>query len=235
VVPGTTGSAVVNAPAVSNAVTTPYQFTVTYTASAGVDASTLGNNNCTVTLPDGSTEGATLVSSGLSNGSPLTATYQIPAPTQAGVYTISNGNFPVTDLQGTNIGAAGVSGTFNVTASSSIVATLKSAPKLTSRRSKLYKFTVTYTAKGSLVNPLRIGNNNWVVEEPGGKVQATLLRKQIENAAAVVVATYQIPTPTIDGIYAIDTSIDLAANQLGAEVATGSIGSFTVKLPGKNA
>jgi len=235
VVPGTTGSAVVNAPAVSNAVTTPYQFTVTYTASAGVDASTLGNNNCTVTLPDGSTEGATLVSSGLSNGSPLTATYQIPAPTQAGVYTISNGNFPVTDLQGTNIGAAGVSGTFNVTASSSIVATLKSAPKLTSRRSKLYKFTVTYTAKGSLVNPLRIGNNNWVVEEPGGKVQATLLSKQIENAAAVVVATYQIPTPTINGIYAIDTSIDLAANQLGAEVATGSIGSFTVKLPGKNA
>jgi hypothetical protein len=237
VVPGTTGSAALSAPTVSNTVTTPYQFTVTYTASAGVNASTIGNNNWIVTLPDGTTEAATLVTSGLSNGSPLTAIYQIPSPTLAGVYSISTGNNPVTDLQGTNVGIAtgGTLGTFNVTEASSIVATLKSAPKLTSRSSRLYTFTVTYTAKGSLVNPLRIGNNNWVVDEPGGKVQATLLTKQINTAAAVVVATYSIPTPTVNGLYTIETSIDRAANQLGAQVAVGSIGTFTVKLPGKKA
>jgi hypothetical protein len=235
VVPGTNGSAVLTAPAVSNSVTTPYQFTVTYTASNGVDASTIGNNNWIVTLPDGSTEAATLVSSGLSNGSPITATYQIPRPTLAGTYTVIRASNPVTDLHGTNVGAGGVLGTFNVTESSSIVATLKSAPKLTSRASKLYKFTVTYTAKGSLVNPLRLGNNNWVINEPGGAVQATILTKQITKAAAVIVATYQIPTPTTNGVYAIETSIDRAANLLGAQVVTGSIGSFTVALPKKKA
>jgi hypothetical protein len=51
----------------------------------------------------------------------------------------------------------------------------------------------------------------------------------------VDVATYQIPTPTVNGTYTIDTSIDRAANLLGAQVVVGSIGSFVVKLPGKKA
>jgi hypothetical protein len=235
VVPGNTGSATLTAPTVSNAVTTPYQFTVTYTASNGVNASTIGNNNWIVTLPDGSTEAATLVTSGLTNGSPLTATYQVARPTLAGTYSIGNGSFPVVDLQGTAVGSGGALGTFTVTESSSIVATLKSAKKVTARKPSLYKFTVIYTAKGSLVNPLRLGNNNWVVDLPGGGAQATLLSTQIKNAAAVVVATYQLPTPTVNGTYVIETSIDRAANQFGAQVATGTIGSFVVKLPAKKA
>jgi hypothetical protein len=233
VVPAHTGSVTLTAPTVSNAVTTPYQFTVTYTATNGVDASTIGNNNWIVTLPDGTTEAATLVSSGLTNGSPITATYQIPRPTLAGAYTVVAGTTPVTDLQGTNIGSGGTLGGFTVTESSSIVATLKSAKKITSKKPSLYKFTVTYTAKGSLVNPLRLGNNNWAVNLPGGGVQATLLSTQIKNAAAVVVATYQLPTPTINGVYPIVTSIDRAADQLGAQVATGTIGSFIVAIPKK--
>jgi hypothetical protein len=233
VVPSTTGSVALSAADVSNAVTTPYQFTVTYTASNGVNASTVGNNNWIVTLPDGSSEPATLVTSGLSNGSPLTVTYQIPRPTLAGAYTISPGPSPVTDLQGTNVGAAGNLGTFNVTESSSIVAKLKSAPKVTSRTLKLYKFTVTYTAKGSLVNPLRLGNNNWVVVAPDSTTTATLLATKIKAAAAVITATYTVPTPTVNGTYTIATSIDRAANQLGAQVVTGNLGTFIVKLPPK--
>lgn len=235
VVPGTTGSVTLSAPTRSNLVTTPYQFTVTYTASSGVNAATLGNNNWIVTLPDGSTEATTLVSTALTDGSPLTATYQLAAPSEVGTYSVVPGSFSVVDTGGTHIGSGGTLGTFDVTQDSSIVATLKSAPKVTSKIPSLYKFTVTYTAKGSLVNPLRIGNNNWVVDLPGGGVQATLLSAQIKTAAAVVVATYQIPTPTVDGTYTIETSIDRAANLLGAEVDAGTIGSFVVKIPAKKA
>jgi hypothetical protein len=111
-----------------------------------------------------------------------------------------------------------------------IVAALKSAPKVTSKSSKPYTFTVTYTATRSKVNPLRIGNNNWVVEVPGGSVEATLLSSKPVTTAKLV-ATYIVPAPTVNGTYTIETSHDLAADLFGDEVATGTLGTFTVAIP----
>jgi hypothetical protein len=55
-----------------------YAFTVTYTDPAGINASTIGNSNLVVTFPNNTqTQAATLVSTGLANGSSVQATYQI--------------------------------------------------------------------------------------------------------------------------------------------------------------
>ena len=80
------------------------------------------------------------------------------------------------------------------------------------------------------MNPLRIGNNNWVVQLPGGSVEATLLSSKPVTAAKLV-ATYRIPAPTVNGTYTIETSHDPAADLLGDEVATGTLGTFTVAIP----
>jgi hypothetical protein len=111
-----------------------------------------------------------------------------------------------------------------------IVAALKSAPKVTKASSRSYTFAVTYTVTGSKVNPLRIGNNNWVVQFPDGSVEATLLSSKPASPTKLV-ATYIIPTPTANGTYTIETSIDRAADLLGDQVAVGTIGKFTVDIP----
>jgi hypothetical protein len=55
-----------------------YAFTVTYTDPVGINASTIGNANLVVTFPnDSQTQAATLVSTGLTNGTSVQATYQI--------------------------------------------------------------------------------------------------------------------------------------------------------------
>jgi hypothetical protein len=437
------------APSVSAGLSSPYQFTVNYTSPNEVNASTVGNNNWVVQLPGGGTENATLVTTGLTNATSISATYQVPAPTTTGTYTIAAGSSPVTDLLGTTVPSSTPLGTFSVTpavasdtvsglvrtptltpvagatitigsatavtdstgaysvsgladgtytvsetapagqqvlphtsqsvtvsgdetvsginfvntaadttgsgnnltgvfgkpfaasakagaklsssvkventgtttiaktvnvtellttdgtastavdvlktvpvklnlkpgksqtvplsftypsttttgsykvvavvdstntiAESSkldnvfsssaiqitgkggtgahfIVAALKSAPKVTKASSKPYTFTVTYTATGSKVNPLRIGNNNWVVMLPGGSVEATLLSSKPLTASKLV-ATYRIPTPTVNGTYTIETSHDRAADLLGDQVAVGTIGTFTVDIP----
>ncbi len=112
-----------------------------------------------------------------------------------------------------------------------IVASLKSAPKVSHKSKAPYKFTVTYTATGSLVNPLRIGNNNWVVVFPDGSVEATLLASSVKTAASKIVATYKIPAPSVNGTYTIKTSIDRAANLLGDQVAIGTLATFSVAIP----
>ena len=111
-----------------------------------------------------------------------------------------------------------------------IVATLKSAPKLTSKAVKTYKFKVTYTVTGSKTNQLRIGNNNWVVLFPDGSVEATLLSSKPASKSTLI-ATYKIPAPTANGTYTIETSHDRAADLFGDQVAVGTIGTFTVALP----
>jgi hypothetical protein len=437
------------APSVSAGLSSPYQFTVNYTSPNEVNAATVGNNNWLVQLPGGGTENATLVTTGLTNATNISATYEVPAPTSTGTYSIIAGTSPVTDLQGTTVPSSAPLGTFSVTpavpsdtirglvrtptltpiagatvtigsatavtdstgaysiggltdgtytvsetapagqqvlphasqsvtvsgdetlsnvnfvntaanttgsgnnltgvfgksfassakagskitssvkventgsttitktvdvtellttdgtASSAIgvlktvpvklnlksgksqtvplsftypsttatgsykvvavvdstnlvpesnkldnvfsssaiqitaqgvkgphyiVATLKSAPKVTKASSTPYTFTVIYTATGSKVNPLRIGNNNWVVEVPGGSVEATLL-SSTPTTASKLVATYIIPTPTVNGTYTIETSHDRAADLLGDQVAIGTLGKFTVDIP----
>ncbi len=107
---------------------TTYQFFVTYADNTQVDASTLNNNNLTVTGPNGFSQSPTLVSQNLGNGPTVQATYQLtfPAPLSAadnGNYTVtstSNGSNAVKDANGNALAAATI-GTiqFNVGAPSS--------------------------------------------------------------------------------------------------------------------
>ncbi len=98
-------AALTSAPNISAPQTTPYQFTVTYTAGSGpVDSSTIGNGDLTVTGPGGYSQAATLVSSGLVNGPTVVATYSVPAPTTTnGNYTISLNANAVEDVDANSV------------------------------------------------------------------------------------------------------------------------------------
>ncbi len=100
-----------------------YDFTVTYTDNIAVNAATLGNGNLTVTLPDTTTQAATLVSTGLASAGTVQATYQITFPANLttannGTYTVLMNANSVTDTSG-NAVAAGNIGTFALAVSPS--------------------------------------------------------------------------------------------------------------------
>jgi hypothetical protein len=84
-----------SAQAITAASTAAYDFTVNYSDNVAIAASSLGNKNLLVTGPDGYSELATLLSSGLSNGPSVTADYSVPAPSAGwtaardGTYTIA--------------------------------------------------------------------------------------------------------------------------------------------------
>jgi hypothetical protein len=106
-------------PALTTASTSPYTFTVTYTDNAAVNAATLGNSNITVSNGSGYNQTATLVSTGLTNGPTVVATYSVPAPTGGwtnasnGTYTIALAASQIADTSG-NFAAAGKVGSFSV-------------------------------------------------------------------------------------------------------------------------
>ncbi len=92
----------------------PYVFEITYTDDSGVNASTIGNGNILVSGPSGFSQAATLLSTGLTNGTQVVAQYSIPAPPLQGSYSISILANQVTDTSGNPV-AAGELGTFSQT------------------------------------------------------------------------------------------------------------------------
>jgi len=82
-----------SAPSITAASSAAYTFTVTYSDNVAVNAATIGNNNLLVT-GSGYSQAATLVSTGLTNGSTVVATYSIPAPT-GGWAVASNGTYTI--------------------------------------------------------------------------------------------------------------------------------------------
>lgn len=73
---------------------TVYDFSVTYSDPVAVDATTLGNGNLVVTFPnDSQSEAATLVSTDLTDGPVVDATYQISFG--SGLSATNDGNYQV--------------------------------------------------------------------------------------------------------------------------------------------
>jgi hypothetical protein len=113
-----TGS-IASAPPLIAGSTSAYTFTVNWTDNVAVKASTLGNQNLLVTNGSGYSQLATLVSTGLTNGASLSATYSIPAPSGGwttasdGTYTIGLQANQVADTSG-NFALGGNLGTFSV-------------------------------------------------------------------------------------------------------------------------
>jgi regulation of enolase protein 1 (concanavalin A-like superfamily) len=95
-------------------------FTVRYTDNVAINAATLGGNNILITSPSFPSQLATLVSTNLSNGPTITATYSVPAPsggwtsTSDGIYTINLLPNQVTDTSGNFAPAPNALGTFSV-------------------------------------------------------------------------------------------------------------------------
>jgi hypothetical protein len=100
-------AAVTGAPTLTSAGSAPYNFTITYTDDVAVNAATLGNNNLLVT-GTGYSQTATLVSSGLTNGPTIVATYSVPAP--AGGWSTAANGFYAIGLQDSQV--ADTSGNF---------------------------------------------------------------------------------------------------------------------------
>jgi hypothetical protein len=96
-----------------------YTFSVTYADPAGIDTSTLGNGQVTVSGPNGYSRFATLNSQSTSGNGSIVASYSVATPggswasTANGTYTVSMAANAVYDLAGNSV-AGGVLATFIV-------------------------------------------------------------------------------------------------------------------------
>jgi hypothetical protein len=219
-----------NAPTITGPQVVPYDFTVNYASGVDIDATTIGNNNVTVTLPGGSTVPATLVSTGLTDSTSINAVYSVSGLSTTGLYQVNLGNSQVDDTNG-NFVSGGSLGSFTLLPDlTPPTATLISAPTLVASTTSPYQFTVSYNDNDA-VNALRIGNNNWDVVLPDGSVEATTLVSTGLTSGPNITAVYQCAAPLTNGIYTIETSKDLAADVAGNEVAAGTLGTFDVAVP----
>jgi hypothetical protein len=117
---------VTSAVPITIATNSAYTFSVTYSDNVAINAVTIGNNNLVVTA-SGYNQPATLISSGLTNGATVVATYSVPAPAGGwgnannGTYTIGLLANQIADTSGNF--ALGVSslGTFAVNIPGTVV------------------------------------------------------------------------------------------------------------------
>ncbi|MDX2214219.1 MAG: hypothetical protein SFY66_13095 [Oculatellaceae cyanobacterium bins.114] len=230
-------TATVTASNITSTGATTYDFTVTYTDSDSVNASSLGAGDIRITGPNGFNELASFVSVDVnSNGTPRVATYRFNAPggrwdgPDAGTYTIAMEANQVTDTVG-NAVPVGSLGTFDVTIESTApTATLTAGPVFNLGSGASY-ITVNY-ADAAGITP-NFGSRNVRVTGPNGYNQfADFVRS--DGSGNV---TYRINAPggIWDGTVAKDGTytVALQAGQvvdLNGNSAQTTIGEFQVRL-----
>ena len=207
--------------------TAPYVFAVTYTDNDAVEAATLGNGNLRVTGPNGYSQLATLLTTGLADGPSLVAQYSIPAPVASGTYTITMQANQVTDISGNPV-AAGSLGT--VTSSFTASATLSSAPTITVTPTAPYQFTVTYSSSIP-INTATFGNGNITVTGPGGYSQAGTFVSSGSPVGGNIAAVYSVPAPTANGTYTVTLKSGQVSDTSTNPVPGGAIGTFSENVP----
>ncbi len=222
---GAPSASVTNAPTITQTPVAPYQFQVTYTDTAGINASTIGNGNLTVTGPGGYSQAATLVSTGLTNATSLPVTYSVPAPTVNGTYAITANANSVQNVNAVPL-AAGTVGTFAVNIAGDgqpPTATLSSKPVVSSA-TQPYVFGVTYDDNVAVMAST-LGNGNILVTGPNGYSHlATLVSTGLSNGPQIV-AQYSIPAPAAAGTYTFTMQASQVTDTSGSPVATGSLGT----------
>ncbi len=231
---GNTGptASVTTAPTLDGPQLTPADFTVTYNDTNGnITAATIDSSNLLVTGPGGYSEPATLVSTGLTDGPTIAATYSAPDITASGTYTVNMNASQVEDSNSAFVPAGSI-GTFTDNADTTPpTATLSSAPTLTTPGTSTYSFAVTYSDDDA-VSAATIENTSVIVTAPDSSTIPATLTSTGLTSGSTVVATYSISSPTSNGTYTVDVGstpvTDLAAN----DEALGAIGTFTVNLPG---
>lgn len=155
---------------------TTYSFTVTYADGTAVDVDSLGSTDIRVTGPNGFNQLANLVNvSPNTDGSPLTATYQIPAP---------GGDWNSSD-----------NGTFSVTLVGGEVSDIRNN---TIEQTQLGQFNVNVSVTASGI--LSLGETELSVSEGAGFVTVEFLRSDgSDGTATLQYSTVDLTaTPDVD-------------------------------------
>lgn len=225
-------ASVTTAPTLIGPQLNPSDFTVTYTDNnANIDATTIDNNNILVTGPNGYSEPATLVSTGLTNASTVAATYSVPDITDAGTYQVNMGSSQVEDVNSTPVPAGNIGTFMDATDVTPPTAALTSAPTLTTTGTSTYSFNVTFSDDDA-VDASTINSTSVDVTAPDSStIPATLVSTGLTSGPSVV-ATYSITSPTTNGTYTVDVGSTPITDLAGNAETTGSIGTFSVNLPG---
>jgi hypothetical protein len=222
---------------------TTYTFTVNYSDDTGIDVSTLGSTDISVTGPNAFSQSATFVSVDVnSNGTPRTATYRINAPggtwdiADAGTYTISMASGQVLDIAGSAV-SAGTLGTFLVTGADTTAPTaLVSAATISTSGGTTQTLTVTYS-DNIAVNVAGLDSSDIQVTGPNGYSQiATFVSVNTNSNGTPRTATYSIPAAggswdlADNGTYTVAMRASQVADTSGNFVATGTLGTFSVAI-----
>ena len=222
---------------------TTYQFNVVYTDNNEVDASTLGNNNLTVTGPGGFSQAATLVSQNLGNGPTVQATYQITfsgglTSANAGTYTVTGNTVAltggVTDAKGNALAQANPPGdTFTITLGAPSTGVTvgpiqgQFLPSVVAgSKGKTVKFKVTNTSgatfKGTYVITLAASSTPAI--DSSSIVLAQLSKKvNLKNGKSATIAINKWRYPTIVGDYFIVVQADNGQGQIGTNATTTEV------------
>ncbi len=219
-----------SAPPVTSLTTTPYQFSVNFTDDVAIDASTLAGSNVLVTGPGGYSQSGTLVSTGLANGTPLTAVYSVPALPGPGTYTITLVPNQVKDLSGNPV-AGGVLTTVVAnfaTDTTPPTGVLTSASPDTSSTTP-YTFSVTYSDDVA-VKASTIEDGNVVVTGPGGYSQVATLVSAASGDSSTIVAQYRVTAPTVNGTYTVSVGSTPVTDTSNNPIAAATLGTFTVAI-----
>jgi hypothetical protein len=222
-----------------------YDFSVTYTDSLQVDASTLGAGNLIVTFPDGTTHQAATLTPGqnLGNAATITAKYRITFPSdltaaQNGPYTVTlNGN-SVTNANGVAAAAGNIgSFTLNVVTGDNTPPTAavsaNQAPAVAGATT--YNFTVLFSDDVA-VDATTIVNHDLTVTFPGNvQTQPATLVSTALMTGAMVLATYQITfssplTSAANGGYQVFAGANGVKDTSGNALVAGNIGAFTLTV-----
>ncbi len=219
-----------SAPPVTSLTSTPYQFSVDFSDNVAIDASTIAGTNVLVTGPGGYSQTGTLVSTGLANGTPVTATYSVPSPPSPGTYTISLVSNQVKDISGNPV-AGGPLGTFVANFSTDTTpptGVVSNAPTDTSSTTP-YTFSMTWSDDVA-VKASSIGSGNVLVTGPGGYSQLGTLVSAATGDSNTIVAQYRVTAPAVDGTYTVSVGSNPVTDTNNNPIAAATLGTFTVAI-----
>jgi|GEM_PF-718067 len=222
-------------------------FEVTYTDDEAIDISTFDASDIFVTGPDGFNAEATFLGSDRnSNGTPVTASYQVDAPggswddADNGTYTIVLRDNEVSDTRN-NFIAGETLGSFQVDVPEPVTDTTPpitalTASNITNTGDTVYQFNVTYT-DDTVVDDSTLDNQDVRVTGPNGFDEAaTLVNTVINNQGSVVTATYEINAAggtwdnTDNGTYTLSLQANQVSDTSNNFIPASNLGRFAVNI-----
>jgi hypothetical protein len=175
---------VTSAPTIGGPNPNPYRFTVTYAEPDFlVNTTTLGNNNLRIIGPDGYSQNATLVSTGLTNSLVVNAVYEAASLPTIGVYQITLNSNQVAN--GLNIFIpGGVIGSFNVISGIPNTIPPTATVSIAATKSQAYD-----------INPDTSGRGQFTISRTGSTAQALEVDCAVSSQSTASASRYQ-PLPT---------------------------------------